>query len=542
MDIVWLDFDAVSASVTSAGDRVLAGDAESRMGSAAGENLVAAVWQVAARAPNTYRHIVAWAPGQLRLDSRGWCHGWHLSVGPAGLSSRNAGSDCAGKFAGVPGRFLWRVVSRWRRDSHSAQSGARSLARHLPIVRPVVVLSRRTEAPSEILRTTDQTITLQLHRDKELTEGQGTSAIVRRGGVDLAMILFTSGSTGAPKGVMLSHRNLLSNARSILRYLPIRDDDRSLVVLPFYHAFGNSILQTHLLAGATLILEGSLAIPATVLQTLREKQASSFSGVPEVYAMLMRFAPWQPGELPHLRYMAVAGGEMRPELADQVSERIAPAELYVMYGQTEGTARLAYLPPKLRRTHRGSIGKAIPGVELRVVNERGTRVAADEIGMLEARGDNIMLGYWQDPQGTAAVLRDGWLSSGDLATVDEKDFIYLRGRANRLVKLQSNRVHPAEIEDMVARQFPGTQAAVVPFEVDERTRLALFCTPPRGAALTDRDLHQLCVRELPYYKVPQYIEVLDCLPLNSGLKVDREELARRVRSQGRAKETELCHP
>jgi long-chain acyl-CoA synthetase len=538
MEMVWLDFDAVSEKATSAGNRVLAGDAV-----AGAENLVAAIWQVAATRPT--HPALLWQGHPLSYD---WIRTAAVIVceylvslpefrpGTRVVLALENSPEYLAAFYGV--LLADGVVvpvspnvekDRWR---HIVQSCT-----------PVAVLSRRREARTVMLEATDRTTALQLNPDtaQTLSKRLAVPPIVNRGGIDLAMIMFTSGSTGAPKGVMLSHRNLLSNARSILGYLPICQDDRALVVLPFCHAFGNSVLQSHLLAGATLILDGSLAIPATVVQALRERHASSFAGVPEVYAMLLRFAPWQSGQLPQLRYMTVAGGEMRAELAEQVSQIIAPAELYVMYGQTEATARLAYLPPKLRRTHRESIGKAIPGVELSIVNERGAAVTPGEVGLLQARGDNIMLGYWQDPHGTEAVLRDGWLSTGDFATVDDEGFIYLRGRANRLIKLQSNRVHPAEIEDVVARHFPGAQVAVLPYEVDELTRLALFCTPPRSTALTDRDIYQVCVRELPYYKVPQFIEVLDCLPLNGGLKVDREQLAHRVQSQSRAKEIELCH-
>ena len=250
--------------------------------------------------------------------------------------------------------------------------------------------------------------------------------------------------------------------------------------------------------------------------------------------MLLRYAPWQRGDLPDLRYMAVAGGAMRPELAEQVSQCIAPADLFVMYGQSEATARLSYLPPAASESRRGSIGRGIPGVELRVVGPEGQAVRAGEVGMLQARGDNIMLGYWQDPQGTADVLQDGWLSTGDLATVDEDGFIYLRGRASQLIKLQGHRVHPGEIEDAVARHFPGSQVVVLPYEDEELTRLALFFAPPRGASCTERDVLQVCRRELPHYKIPQRIEMLERLPLNVALKVDREALARRVRSPVKA--------
>src|SRR5208283_4989687 len=161
----------------------------------------------------------------------------------------------------------------------------------------------------------------------------------RRQGQDLAMLLFTSGSTGAPKGVMLSHRNLLANADSILHELPICAEDRALVVLPFCHACGNSILQTHILSGATLLLYGALTIPVSIVEALRELGATSFSAVPEVYGMLLKYGRLGEQPLRQLRYMAVAGGELRYDLSAEVASRIAPAPFHVMYGQSEATAR-----------------------------------------------------------------------------------------------------------------------------------------------------------------------------------------------------------
>lgn len=357
---------------------------------------------------------------------------------------------------------------------------------------------------------------------------------LQRGGRDLAMILFTSGSTGTPKGVMLSHRNLLCNAQSILGYLPIRSDDRALVVLPFCHAFGNSILQTHILAGATLVLDGSLAIPSTVLAALQIHRATSLSGVPEVYSLLLRFAAWEAERFPNLRYMSVAGGALRPELAEQVSGRISPAKFFVMYGQSEATARLAYLPPDELSERRGSIGKAIPGVALRIVTERRIPAQPDEPGMLQARGDNIMLGYWRDPTATEAVLEDGWLSTGDHATMDSEGYVYLHGRASELVKLQGNRVHPAEVEEVISRSLPGIQAAVLPYQSEDMTRLALFFASPAGVQWSEREVRQVCNRELPRYKIPTHIERLERLPLNHALKVDRPFLVRKLRASDEA--------
>ncbi len=176
---------------------------------------------------------------------------------------------------------------------------------------------------------------------------------------------------------MLSHQNLLANADSILHELPISPDDRALVVLPFCHAFGNSILQTHVLAGATLLLDRGLTFPSSIVEALRELEATSFSAVPEVYGMLLKYGRLGERPLPALRYMTVAGGELRHDLAAEIARRIEPASFHVMYGQSEATARLASLSPQQLHIRHGSIGKPISGVELAVMDELESRIAGE---------------------------------------------------------------------------------------------------------------------------------------------------------------------
>ena len=213
------------------------------------------------------------------------------------------------------------------------------------------------------------------------------------GGNDLAAIFFTSGSTGDPKGVMLSHQNLISNAASIQQYLEINSQDRQLCVLPFYHAFGNSVLQTHLLAGATLILDGSTVFPETLINAIKSYQATSLSAVPDLVRVLLERTSLGRSELPSLRYLAVAGGALPYDLAVDLAKRISPARLFLMYGQTEATARLAYVPPdRFQNLPAGCIGKAIPGIELEVVDETGDPVATGTTGELRARGPNVKAG------------------------------------------------------------------------------------------------------------------------------------------------------
>jgi long-chain acyl-CoA synthetase len=344
---------------------------------------------------------------------------------------------------------------------------------------------------------------------------------------DLAMLLFTSGSMGMPKGVMLSHRCLLANAESILRELPIRAEDRALVVLPFCHAFGNSIVQTHVLSGATLVLRGALTFPVSIVNALRESGATTFAAVSELYGMLLKYGRLGEQPLQALRYMTVAGGELRYDLAAEIAHRIAPAPFYMMYGQSEATGRLAVLPPEELRARRGSIGKPIWGVELAIRDEENRGLPPGVVGMLCARGENVMLGYWDSPAATANVLRDdGWLQTGDLAHRDEDGYFYLHGRANLLVKVQGHRVHPMEIEGMVEADFPGTHAVAVPVTQAGGTRFILFLAPRDDRPIDVAKIRATCQRELPSYKLPLHFEVLDALPLTSGFKVDREALSR----------------
>lgn len=345
-------------------------------------------------------------------------------------------------------------------------------------------------------------------------------------GDDLAAIFFTSGSSGTPKGVMLSHQNLISNARSIQQYLDLRPTDRPLCVLPFYHAFGNSVLQSHVLTGANLILDGSALFPESMVTTIAKHGATSLAGVPDIFRLLLDRSSLGRTPLPTLRSMSVAGGALPFDLAVQVAERIRPASLFVMYGQTEATARLSYLPPERLCELPGSIGRGVLGVRLEVVNEFGQPVAPGEVGEIRARGDNIMLGYWRDPAGTSEVLRDGYLHTGDLATIDRDGWIFVKGRRSSLIKIAGHRVHPSELENFIRSRMPIRQAVAVPFDLAGcGTRLALFAIPESELVPPSvTDIVTRCRSELPRHLVPDYVEVVADLPLNHALKIDRLRL------------------
>jgi acyl-CoA synthetase (AMP-forming)/AMP-acid ligase II len=345
---------------------------------------------------------------------------------------------------------------------------------------------------------------------------------------DPALMLYTSGSTGKPKGVLLSHRNLLSNAASIRRYLPIAAGDRTLALLPFCHAYGNSVLQTHLLAGATVVVDGSTTFPNSIVDVLEAHRINSFAGVPEMYNGLLRYSDLGTRKLPQLRYMTVAGAAMSASTALEVADRIRPAQFIVMYGQTEATARLAFLPAAELRKRPTSIGRAIPNVELRIINEAGAPQAVGQPGELCARGPNIMLGYWRDAAGTAAVIRDGWLHTGDLATVDDEGFFYVVGRLRDQVKICGQKAAPGAITETLAGRLPGCQVAVVPFQGADGTRLALFVAAHTADDELAPRIRRVCSEALRRHERPSYVEVLEQLPLTPSLKVDGHLLAQRA--------------
>ena len=339
----------------------------------------------------------------------------------------------------------------------------------------------------------------------------------------LAMMLFTSGSSGEPKAVMLSHRNVLSNRKSIQGYLPISNQEKALAAVPFSHALGNSVLQTHVLSGAELFLSKELTFPVDVYDALRDNKCTSVSAVPEFFENLTPILENSP-ELPCLKYMAIAGGKANPISARNLRDAISPSDLFLMYGQTEATARLAYLPPNQLNNAAETIGGPIPGVELDVFDGSNEAATAGTIGTLHARGENIMLGYWNDCDSTNQILQNGWLNTGDLARKRSDGLIEIFGRQNGLVKVQGYRFHPVEIENTLSELLPEVPTVVVDFDFYGKSRIALFARSANDPSDTKQMLSRCCRENLPSHMIPQRIEVIAQWPTNAAGKIDRSSL------------------
>lgn len=345
----------------------------------------------------------------------------------------------------------------------------------------------------------------------------------------LAVILYTSGTTGRPKGVMLSHGNLLSNALAIISYLGLSDSERGLCVLPFHFSYGTSMLNSHLACGATLLLEDNLAFPHVTLERIQKDGVTGFAGVPSTFALLLGRCRLEDYDLTSLRYVTQAGGSMPRATIDRLRSALPDTEVYIMYGQTEATARLTYLPPAGLVDKLGSVGIPVDGVEIDICDEQGGSLPAGVTGEIRARGPNVMLGYWNDAEATSRVVRDGWLCTGDLGHRDSDGYLYIDGRAVEMIKTGAFRVSPQEIEEVIAA-LDGVQEVGVTALADDmlgQAILAVVIAGP-GSDLDARAVKAHCHQRLAAYKVPKEVRFATELPRTASGKIRRHELGRQV--------------
>lgn len=339
---------------------------------------------------------------------------------------------------------------------------------------------------------------------------------------DDAVYLLTSGSTAAPKAVRLTHRNLRANTRSILAYLPIDASDRMLVVLPFCYTFGASLLHTHLAAGATLVLCRTFAYPETAAELLESARCTAIAGVPSVFQTLLRTTSFPRRDLPHLRHVQQAGGKLPARQVTELAAAHPHARLFVMYGQTEATARMSWLPPEELTRRPGSIGRGIPGVRLRVVGEDGAEVAPGVVGEIRASGESISPGYLGDPAATAATFVDGELHTGDLGTTDEEGFLYVVDRSASFIKTLGHRVAAGEVEEAALGLTDLVSAVAVGVPDDLLGEaVVLICTRRPGTEVDADAVTAQCRAELPRWAVPRTVSIVDRIPLTAHGKVDR---------------------
>jgi long-chain acyl-CoA synthetase len=262
-----------------------------------------------------------------------------------------------------------------------------------------------------------------------------------------------------------------------------------------------------------------------VVERIVKERATGFAGVPSTYAILMNRTKLTECDLSSMRYMTQAGGPMPPAKVKELISAFPSVAFFVMYGQTEATARLSYLPHDKLEKKLGSVGVPIPGVEIDIRDQTGQPTAIGVTGEIWAKGDNVMLGYWRSPEQTQKVLQDGWLKTGDLAHFDADRYIYIDGRSSEIIKVGGYRVSPKEIEEVIS-EVDGVAEVGVAGIADELLGQVIkaVIVPKPGVQLEIRRIQQYCLKNLAQYKIPKTIELRDSLPRTASGKIQRHLL------------------
>jgi acyl-CoA synthetase (AMP-forming)/AMP-acid ligase II len=339
---------------------------------------------------------------------------------------------------------------------------------------------------------------------------------------DLAALMATSGSTGVPRFVKVSHGNLIANTEAIARSQDLRDDERAILILPVSYCFGASVLHTHLFRGGGVVFDRRFMFPDKVLRAAADYACTTFAGVPTAYNVLLRRSNLLNIPLPSLRRFLQAGGRMAPAGVAEMRAAVPTAKFYVMYGQTEATARISCMPSDRWESKPGSVGPPLDNVTVRVLDESGREVPTGQIGEIVVSGPSICSGYLNDPEETRRVFTDCGLRTGDLGRVDAEGDLWIEGRIKALVKIRGIRVSLSEVEEKVAA-IPGVgECAVSAADHPEAGQaLVLFIVPSAGAKLAEAEVR----RALPAHWAIDSVRMVSELPKTASGKISMAALA-----------------
>jgi amino acid adenylation domain-containing protein len=348
--------------------------------------------------------------------------------------------------------------------------------------------------------------------------------------MDLAALIYTSGSTGSPKGVAVSHLNVISAANSITEYLENVADDVIINMLPLSFDYGLYQLLMSAKVGATLVLEKSFAYPFKIVERIQEERVTGFPGVPTVFAMLLQMGDVEPERFDSVRYVTNTAAALAPAHILRLKGLFRNAKIFSMYGLTE-CKRVSYLEPEELDRRPASVGKGMPNVHVLVVDEDGNPVPPGVVGELAVRGSNVMVGYWNRPDETATAIRPGrfpWervLFTGDLFTMDEEGFLYFVSRKDDIIKSRGEKVSPKEVEGII-HELAGIREVVVAGVDDPILGQAVkaFVVRVEGSDVTEKEIIKHCASRLETFMVPRDIEFREALPTTVTGKLRRNAL------------------
>jgi acyl-CoA synthetase (AMP-forming)/AMP-acid ligase II len=338
---------------------------------------------------------------------------------------------------------------------------------------------------------------------------------------DLAALMPTSGSTGVPRLVMVSHGNLIANTEAIIRSQYLGTEEKAMLIMPVSYCFGASIVHTHLYQGGGVVFDSRFMFPDKVLQAINTHGCTTFAGVPTVYNILLRRSHLKSIALPTLRRLLQAGGTLGPEGVCELRKIFPTTNFLVMYGQTEATARITCLPPDRLDEKLGSAGVQLDNVTVRIADDNGEELPNGQTGEIQVRGPSVCGGYLDDPEATQRKFDHGWLKTGDLGSRDEEGYLWIKGRTGEFIKIRGLRVSFAEVETKVA-SVPGVYecAAAGVHHPEAGEALALFIVGDNRANALVEDVR----RSLPPQWTCTSVKVVAELPRTANGKMVRSQL------------------
>jgi len=339
-----------------------------------------------------------------------------------------------------------------------------------------------------------------------------------------AACLYTSGTTGQPKGAMLSHHNLIFDTEKTIQHLKLDETDRYICVLPMFHAFAETVcMLMPLFLGAEIVIIDKF-LPETVLKTIQEKNITFFAGVPTMYSALLNVKNKDEYDLSHLN-LCISGGAAMPQQTMEDFEKIFNVKILEGNGPTE-TSPVAYVNPVDGERKSGSVGLPIPETEVKIVDEKDNEMPIGEIGEITVKGDHVMKGYYKKPEATEKALRGGWLHTGDLGKMDRDGYVYIVDRKKDMINVGGMNVYPREIEEQLYKHPKIREAAVVATKDELRGEIPkAIIVLKDGESASEREIQKYCMQYFANYKVPKLVDFLDELPKNATGKIDKKSLS-----------------
>ena len=341
---------------------------------------------------------------------------------------------------------------------------------------------------------------------------------------DVAILLHTSGTTSNPKRVMLTHKNLITNIRSNIESLNLTENDKVLIALPMFFGYCNTAqFLTHLYVGASIVIMDGMFMPYMFFKLVQDEKITNFTGVPSMLLMLLNYRNKHKYDISSLKYICFGGGNMPVEKLKQLIETFPSVGFVQTYGQTEASPRVTALLPKDSLRKVGSVGKPIPNVKVRIVDENGQDVAVGETGEIIVNGDNVMKGYYKRPEETAKVIKDGWLYTGDFGRYDEEGYIYLVGRKKNMIISGGLNIYPEEIEELLMCHPAVKEVCVIGenHELLGEIPIAKIVLKENVKDISEGEIKNYCMDNLANYKVPSRIEFVNELPKTATGKIRR---------------------